>query len=290
MTKTNILSGSLDLALLADLDRKPALFDRGEPLFWDDPHVSKQMLDAHLNPDWDAASRNHALIDQQVEWIANQLPLSPGARLIDLGCGPGLYCSRLARLGYRVTGMDYSRRSIDYALIAAHENKQAIEYIYQDYLMLDRPEQFDAAIMVYYDLGVLSDPDRDNLLKRVYRALRPGGYFVFDLLTSLNRPKRLPREWAVKPEGGFWRPGPHVVFSQSFSYPEADAFVDQYIVVEPTGDTTIYRNWEHCYTPETIAPVLATVGFEIEGIWADLTGREYHAGDTTLAIVARRKD
>ncbi len=291
MTKINILrNGELDLSLLSTLVQKPALFSPGEPLFWNDPHISKQMLDAHLNPNWDAASRRPELIDQIVSWIAKQLPMGHGASLLDLGCGPGLYCARLDRLGYHVTGVDYSQRSIDYARQTAAANQQAIEYLYQDYLTLDLHQRFDAAILVYYDLGVLADPDRDNLLQRVHQALKPGGYFIFDLLTPLGRAEQSVLDWQVKPHGGFWRPGPHMVLSRTFAYPDASAFVDQYIVIEPTGDVDIYRIWEHGYTPETITPVLEAQGFAVAGIWADLTGQEHHPDAKTMAIIARKRD
>ncbi len=290
MTKTNIFrNGGLDISLLSDLAAKPALFSPGEPLFWNDPHISKQMLDAHLNPNWDAASRRPELIDQHVAWIANQIPMGPGASLLDLGCGPGLYCARLDRLGYRVTGVDCSQRSISYAREVAAANQQAIEYLYQDYLTLDLHGRFDGAIMIYYDLGVLPDAKRDSLLQRVHRALKPGGYFIFDLLTPLHRPDRPSVDWQVKQQEGFWRSGSHLVLSQTFAYPEAETFVDQYVVVEPSGETTIYRNWDHCYTPETVTTVLEAQGFSVKGIWADLTGQEYHSDAKTMAIIARKQ-
>jgi len=45
------------LPQLIALQEKPNPFTSGEPLFWDDPHISRQMLAAHLDPDIDAASR-----------------------------------------------------------------------------------------------------------------------------------------------------------------------------------------------------------------------------------------
>ena len=46
---------------LSPLLRKPTLWQRSEELFWNDEHISKGMLEAHLNPDWDAASRKHSI-------------------------------------------------------------------------------------------------------------------------------------------------------------------------------------------------------------------------------------
>ena len=93
--------------------QKPSLWQRSAEPFWDDEHISKGMLEAHLNPDWDAASRKHSFIDLSVKWISNIIPA--GGKILDLGCGPGLYTKRLSDMGYDVTGMDYSRRSIAYA-------------------------------------------------------------------------------------------------------------------------------------------------------------------------------
>ena len=107
--------GYLNLDKLLHLQQKPDPFTPGEPLFWNDPHISKQMLEVHLNPDIEAASRRPETIDRTVSWLIETLGLKTGASLLDLGCGPGLYTSRFARAGFHVTGVDYSRRSIEYA-------------------------------------------------------------------------------------------------------------------------------------------------------------------------------
>lgn len=63
---------------------------------WTDEHVSKKMLAYHLNESVDAASRNHAFIDRSCAWIIHKFGLGDGSKVIDFGCGPGLYTSRLA--------------------------------------------------------------------------------------------------------------------------------------------------------------------------------------------------
>ncbi len=105
----------LNLSQLLTLQEKPQPFAPGEPLFWDDPYISKQMLAAHLNPANDIASRRPETIDRTLDWLVHSLHISPGASVLDLGCGPGLYTARLAQRGFVVTGIDYSRNSIEYA-------------------------------------------------------------------------------------------------------------------------------------------------------------------------------
>ena len=77
------------LSDLIDLQQKPAPFTPGEALFWNDPHISAQMLKAHLDPAIEAASRKPETIDRSVAWLIDTLALKPGDALLDLGCGPG---------------------------------------------------------------------------------------------------------------------------------------------------------------------------------------------------------
>ena len=78
------------LSQLIDLQQKPEPFITGEPLFWNDPHISKQMLKVHLDPNIDAASRKAKVIDHSVQWMIEMLGLQSGDAVLDLGCGPGL--------------------------------------------------------------------------------------------------------------------------------------------------------------------------------------------------------
>lgn len=52
------------IAQLIELQHKPEPFTPGEPLFWDDPHISSQMLQYHMDPKTEAASRRPETIDR----------------------------------------------------------------------------------------------------------------------------------------------------------------------------------------------------------------------------------
>ncbi|TFH01026.1 MAG: class I SAM-dependent methyltransferase, partial [Calditrichales bacterium] len=145
---------------LIQMQQKPEPFTQGEPLFWNDPHISAHMLAAHLDPTMDRASRRPHIIDQSINLIINTLGLSAGDRLLDLGCGPGLYAVRFAGLGLQVTGVDYSQRSIDYAVQYARENQLDIAYRYQNYLELDETNCYDAALLIFGDFCPLAPAQR----------------------------------------------------------------------------------------------------------------------------------
>jgi SAM-dependent methyltransferase len=280
--------GRLRLDVVQQLSQPPPLFEPGEPLFWDDPHISAQMLAAHLDPDTEAASRHPAVIDQTVAWLVEYLKLQPGDAVLDLGCGPGLYCARLSRRGLRVMGIDYSRRSIEYATQYAAEHDLPIEYRYQDYLTLDVVAAYDAVLLIYGDLCPLSPDKRDRLLDNVHRALKPGGHFVFDVTTrNLRALAGLGNRWYAV-ESGFWKPGPHLVLEQGFDYPEHDTFLDQYIVIETDGRMSVYRNWFLDYALETITPVLERRGFVVRAAWNDLAGTPYTPDTEWIGLAAQK--
>jgi len=277
------------ISQLIERQQKPAPFTPGEPLFWDDPHISTQMLDAHLNPDIDAASRRPETIDHSVKWLIEMLALKTGDAILDLGCGPGLYASRFARAGLQVNGVDYSHRSIDYAIRYASENSLSISYRYQNYLELNDENLYDAALLIYGDFCPLNPEQRAKLLQNISRALKPDGKFVLDVSTRECRKKHGNKHGWRALETGFWKPGPHLVLEDGFDYPELSIWLDQAIIIEANGNVSVYRNWFQDYTPESITAELAENGFTVESLWGELTGQPYIPESEWIGLITHKE-
>lgn len=266
---------------------KPMVFEPGEPKFWDDPHISKSMLEAHLNQNNDAASRKVETIDKTVENLINSGVLRPGMKLLDLGCGPGLYAERLAKAGINVVGIDISTRSIGYAKAEAEKKKLTIEYCCMNFFDMDFNNEFDAVIQIYGELNTFSDARLSKLFDSVKKALKPDGVFIFDVTTRTYRLKNnRSNNWYVS-EGGFWRPEKHLVLEMGFDYPELDIWLDQYITIDEEN-YKVYRNWFHDYSLESIKKVLDREGFVPVKVWNDLTGSEYSSNGEWIAIAANK--
>jgi SAM-dependent methyltransferase len=247
------------------------------------------MLAFHLNPEVDAASRRLQIIDLSVKWLIENLALKPGDSILDLGCGPGLYATRFARAGLQVTGVDYSRRSIDYAIHYANENSLDVTYRYQNYLELNDENRYDAALLIYGDYCPLNPEQRAKLLQNVYHALKSNGKFVLDVSTREQR-KRLGNKnnWYAL-ENGFWKPSPHLVLEEGFDYPEESIWLDQYTVIEADGKVSVYRNWFQDYTSETIRAELKQGNFIVESLWGDLTGEPYTKESEWIGLITRKQ-
>jgi SAM-dependent methyltransferase len=280
----------MNINSILQLQEKPAPFTPGEPLFWDDIHISEQMLKAHLDTGNDLASRRPETIQRSVDWMIETLRLQPGASVLDLGCGPGLYAARLAERGMQVTGVDYSRRSIDYAEQYARKNNLDIQYRYQDYLTLEDEGEYDAALLIYGDFCPLSPEQRSRLLGNVDRALKPGGHFVLDVTTPTHRQRHGNRNAWYAVEKGFWKPGPHLVLEEGFDYPEQSIFLDQAIVIEENGKVSVYRNWFQDFTRETITNELNNGDFALLTVWSNLCGTPYAPDTEWIGIIAQKID
>ncbi|MFC2029058.1 class I SAM-dependent methyltransferase, partial [Chloroflexota bacterium] len=75
---------------------------------WSDPALSQRLLNEHLSQFNDSASRRSILIRKHVRWIHQQILKNKPSKILDLGCGPGLYTHRLAQLGHSCVGLDFS--------------------------------------------------------------------------------------------------------------------------------------------------------------------------------------
>lgn len=265
--------------------RRPALYEQGEEL-WNDPHISKEMLEAHLAPDTDAASYRPEKMEAICGFLPRALGLKPGDSAVDLGCGPGLYCARLAAKGVSMTGIDRSENSIRYAQAQASDRE---DYRLTSYLEPFGEARYDAALMIWQDYGVLSPENRRLLLHNIRSTLKPGGRFAFDVPTMAAYRQRMEestQKWYAS-DGGFWRPGRHFVLQETYFYPEQSALCDLYIVLDEDG-TQVYRNWQTFFTPESIRLELKEVGFRVEQTLASLWGGEYDTASSEMGVICQK--
>lgn len=246
---------------IIEFAKKPQIYAEGNAVMWTDDHISKQLLDVHLNPDIDLASRRRSNIESTVDWILNSVSLEK-MNILDLGCGPGLYAELMAERGHKVTGIDFSKNSIEYARNEAIKKNLDIEYVNQNYLELCEENKYDLVLMIFTDFGVLTPVARKILLQNVYRALKPGGTFIFDVLSDKNiEIKITEKSWGME-ERGFWRDRPYLILSNSYYYPEDKVILYQHIVIDNSDNIEVYRFWTHFFTSDDLKEMLMKEGFE----------------------------
>jgi len=266
---------------------KPKLYEKGTAVMWTDEYISTQLLEIHLNNDLDLASRKKETIDSTVEWILGNFS-NGRLDILDLGCGPGLYTERYAQKGHFVTGVDFSQNSISYAIHSAKDKNLDISYRCQDYLTLDDENRFDLITMIFTDFCVLEPYSRDILLRNIFRALKPGGTFLFDVMNDNYKGIAESRNWEAA-EKGFWRPDEYLTLSENIYYEKEKVILSQHIVIDAKEETKIYRFWTHLFSNNDLSQILISNNFSEPDLFSNiiLDSLSYRSGDITFCITTR---
>lgn len=268
------------------LIQRPEVYAPSTAPFWNDDHISKGMLEAHLNPNWDAATRSLPFVDQSVAWIHSLFPSKQYNQLLDLGCGPGIYAERFHQKGYRVTGVDLSTRSIEYAKGQAKAKQFDIHYLNKNYNEMNFKQTYDVITLIYCDYPVLPKDVRIRLLQTIRHALNHGGAFIFDVFTPnqyLNDQEST--QWYGSEKGGFWSPESQICLSRHLIY-ENQVRLDETIVITDQS-YQVYRIWDTAFEVQTITEELKLAGFHDIQIYGDIAGTPYTEQSKTIGIVAR---
>ena len=274
---------------LTEIDERPRPFEFYTAReLWDDEHISKKMLEFHLNGDVEPASRKTNFIKRSVEWISREFNVGPGTRLADFGCGPGLYTTPFAHRGAEVTGVDFSRRAIAHAKKSAADKGFDIDYILGNYLDFASDKRFDLITLIYCDLCPLSPSQRKGLLEIFHNHLADNGRLLLDAFTlKAFEGRQEVSTFERNLMGGFWSEEDYMGFMRTFVYEEEMVVLDKYTIVEPGKKRVIY-NWLQYFTLESITQELASSGFKVEAHYANVAGDPYSDNSTEVALVARR--
>ena len=266
---------------------KPPLYKKTEAEFWNDEHISKQMLKAHLDPDFEGASRKLKFIEKSVAWIKEIVPPSSYPLLLDVGCGPGIYGEKFTKKGYQVTGVDFSKRSIDYAQNSARIQGLDITYLYQDYLNMDLNKVFDFTTMIYCDYGALSTTDRQIVMKKIYHYLKPGEKFLLDVFSMAKYNAFEEKQtWEICHNGGFWSEEEYVALSGCYKYSDHVTLEQSSIISD--DEIATYYLWDTCFTKEILMKEAKEAGFKVCEVFGDVTGSSYHENNFTIAILLEK--
>jgi ubiquinone/menaquinone biosynthesis C-methylase UbiE len=107
---------------------------------------------------------------------------------VDLACGTGSVALLLAKAGMNVTGVDLSAEMLCVASQKAGEQELPIQFVCQPLQNLAMPRGVDLAVCALDSLNYILDPeDCRQAFCCIYRALNPGGCFIFDV----NTPQKL---------------------------------------------------------------------------------------------------
>ena len=252
-------------------DMTPGPWVEGEKIPWNDPAFSRRMLKEHLSQKHDAASRRTVTIKKHVDWIHSFVLDGKPARILDLGCGPGLYSARLAALGHACHGIDFSPASIEYAVERAPEG---CTYTLGDIRTAEFGSGFDLVMLIFGEFNVFRPEDADLILEKACTALNRGGKLLLEVTTydAVYELGNQPATW-YSAENELFADQPHLCLMESFWDEEGAVATERYYIVEvPSGAVTRYAASTQAYENEELAKMLIRTGFQAPAFYPSLTG------------------
>jgi SAM-dependent methyltransferase len=251
----------VDLRELVERD-PPQPWSHGGKIPWHEPSFSARMLREHLSQDHELASRRSAKIDAQVKWLNREI-LPGRASVLDLGCGPGLYTSRLAGLGHTCVGIDFSPSSIEYARSQATSASLNCTYVLEDLLRADFGSGFDAVLFLYAEFNAFPRREAEQLLVRARQSLKPDGHLVLEVNTEeqVRQQGTAASSWYVS-ERGLFADEPHLCLVDRVWDDAARVSAERFTVFGSGSDRPdTYVCTTQAYTDAEYEKLLRSAGF-----------------------------
>ena len=192
---------------------------------------------------------------------------------------------RLAKRGLQVTAVDMSWEMLTVAQQKANDADVYPQFVCQPLQQLHLPKAVDLAVCALDSMDYITDPmDCKTAIGRVYKALNPGGCFIFDV----NTPEKL-----------------RAMDGQVFLDEDDDVFCvwrgefDEVSNICSYGMDLFQRNgevWhrsfeehrEYAYSAEQLVGYLKEAGFTSVAVYADRKFAAPEAGEQRIYIKARK--
>ena len=187
--------------------------------------------------------------EQEVEFLVDVLGLTPGDRVLDVGCGPGRHAHALARRGMHVLGVDISERFVELATRDAPPNAT---FQRADARHLPYEDEFDAVISLCQGAFGLVGEEDPSVLDGMARAARPDGRVALTAFSAY---------FALR------------YFEEGDEF-DADTGVhhERAAIKNEAGDEAEFEAWTSCFTPRELRLLCARAGLDVEHLWAVAPG------------------
>ena len=233
----------------------------------------------------DSPYLNHPLLTpertvKEMDFVLSQVNLSPGARVLDVGCGPGRHSIELARRGYDVVGIEPSAAMIQAAKVRATEASVAPTFRQVCGESFVASDEFDLAICLFTTLGQISkEGENCELVKRTHEALRPGGFFVVETR------QRAPTVQHLQTEERF---GGERYTDVSRLYDAVTQTVTEVFEVVSPESTQRYLLRYRLYNRTELAGLLKEAGFTIVASFGDYDGNPLIPDSAMMLLIGRK--
>ena len=223
------------------------------------------------------SNRDYTEAENFITQLTAELQLPKNSEIIDLACGKGRHSVFLNKLGYKVLGLDLSKKSIEHNRQFENENLQFAVHDMRDKV---NHQPVDAVFNLFTSFGYFDSQDDDRkVFKSVSDVLKTDGYFVLDYLNENYVRNKMVSEAEIN-RGGI-------------DFKISKKIENQHIVKEIkfTADGQDFNFFEKVklHTPDSIQKYAEDNGFERVKIWGDYQLNDFDAEVSPRCINLFRK-
>lgn len=230
--------------------------------------------------------------EAQVDFVVNTLGLSPGQRVLDLGCGIGRHSIEFARRGYRVTGVDVN---LDYLARAENHAPEGLDlsFVHADMRTLPRTLESgccDVVVSMHTSFGLFSWEEELRVLAGIAHVLDERGRLLIDVT---NRDWFLshwgPSDFAEEGQAFVVRDHEWVgetVFLHEESFDPLTSML-RWNVVRVNGDSSPSISTDYrLYSMHEVVGLLSEAGFGVTATHGDYHGCGFEVHSPHIICVA----
>jgi ubiquinone/menaquinone biosynthesis C-methylase UbiE len=205
-------------------------------------------------------------------------------RIVDIGCGTGLFTRRLARHGHTVTGLDPAAAMLDYA--RSQPGAETVSWLHGTAEQLPADTRFDVALMAGHAFQcLLGDDEVTATLQAIRRSLAPGGRLLFE---SRNPLAQAWRGWNAADSRRDYRSDDSDMLTVWHELGEQDgervSFASYYRFAD--GDTLVSASTLRFLPQPEIARRLAQAGFARLDFCGGWDGAPYRDDSPEIIVLA----
>jgi len=208
--------------------------------------------------------------------------------VLELACGTGNICIRLAKQGYDMIGLDSSEDMLNVAVQKSKDSGLDILFLHQDMREFELYGTVDAILCMLDSINYITDPnDLKKVFKLVNNYLNPGGLFIFDINSKYKLSTILGNNTFSVDEND-------IFYVWENNYEEKNQICNFYLTFFVKEGSKYDRideiHQERAYIISEIKQYLEHAGLQCLGVFDQLTFAEPADDSERIFFIAQRKD
>ena len=250
-----------------------------EPIHWFESWFNHPLyLEVYSHRDQDEAARCIRTI-LSISRLDQKDPAS--LDILDIACGAGRHALELARHGYCVTGNDLSPFLLEEARKEAVNCKLQLELTCCDMRHIPDSARFDLIVQLFTSFGYFEAKEDDRgVLRKVWSALKNGGWYVLDLINPDHLARTLVSETR--------RTSGNLTILEQRTFNE-DKITKTITITPQVGEKLSFRESVRLYSKEEIYTMLHQEGFSVSSIAGNYQGDPFSENDSPRMLIFCRK-